>query len=129
MRYPLLVNLLSAQTGAYLILHPPGYCQALRHVGGGSGALKEELAERGVLLVTERAERKSAERQHVEVWFAALKRTFGLGETLASTSWVWRPELRPSSPPTPTAATSTASWVVPKGELRSCGPEILATLI
>ena len=49
-----------------------------------SGALKEELAERGVLLATERAERHG-ERQQVEVCFAALKRTFGLGETLAKT--------------------------------------------
>jgi len=50
-----------------------------------SGALKEELAGRGVLLATERAERRRGERQHVEVCFAALKRTFGLGETLAVT--------------------------------------------
>ena len=50
-----------------------------------SGALKEELAERGVLLATERAERRRGERQQVEVCFAALKRTFGLGETLAKT--------------------------------------------
>ncbi len=50
-----------------------------------SGALGEELAERGVLLAAERAERRPAIRQQVEVCFAALKRTFGMGETLATT--------------------------------------------
>ncbi len=50
-----------------------------------SGALEEELAEAGVLLAAERAERRPAVRQQVEVCFAALKRTFGLGETLAKT--------------------------------------------
>ncbi len=46
-----------------------------------SGALKEELAEAGVKLAAERAERRPATRQQVEVCFAALKRVFGLGET------------------------------------------------
>lgn len=50
-----------------------------------SEALGEELAERGVLLRTERAHRKPAIRQQVEVCFATLKRTFGMGETLART--------------------------------------------
>ncbi len=50
-----------------------------------SGALREELADRGILLAAERAERRPATRQQVEVCFAALKRTFGLGETLAKT--------------------------------------------
>jgi len=50
-----------------------------------SGALGEELAERGVLLAAERAERRPAIRQQAEVCFAALKRTFGMGETLATT--------------------------------------------
>ncbi len=50
-----------------------------------SGALGEELAEAGVLLATQRADRRPAIRQQVEVCFAALKRTFGLGETLAKT--------------------------------------------
>ena len=50
-----------------------------------SGPLGEELAERGVLLAAERAERRPAIRQQVEVCFAALKRTFGMDETLAST--------------------------------------------
>lgn len=50
-----------------------------------SEALGEELAERGVLLRTERADRRPAIRQQVEVCFATLKRAFGMGETLART--------------------------------------------
>ena len=47
--------------------------------------LREELVGRGVLLATERADRRPAIRQQVEVCFAALKGAFGLGETLAKT--------------------------------------------
>lgn len=47
--------------------------------------LREALAECGVLLATEKADRRPATRQQVEVCFAALKRVFGLGETLAKT--------------------------------------------
>ncbi len=47
--------------------------------------LREALAAVGVLLATERADRRPATRQQVEVCFAALKRVFGLGETLAKT--------------------------------------------
>jgi len=48
-----------------------------------SGALKEKLAEEAsVLLATERADRRPALRQQVEVCFAALKATFGLDGTL-----------------------------------------------
>ncbi len=36
-------------------------------------------------MATERAERRPAVRPQVEVCFASLKRTFGLGETLAKT--------------------------------------------
>jgi Transposase DDE domain len=50
-----------------------------------SEALGEELAERGVLLRTERADRRPAIRQQVEVCFATLKRAFGMRETLART--------------------------------------------
>lgn len=50
-----------------------------------SGELREELAEAGVLLATEKAHRRPQVRQQVEVCFAALKRVFGLGETLAKT--------------------------------------------
>lgn len=47
--------------------------------------LEEELAEGGVLLATERADRRPGVRQQVEVAFAILERVFGLGETLAKT--------------------------------------------
>lgn len=50
-----------------------------------SGGLGEELVDRGVLLATERADRRPSVRQHIEVCFAALKGTFGLGRTLATT--------------------------------------------
>lgn len=50
-----------------------------------SGGLGEELANRGVLLATERADRRPSVRQHIEICFAALKGTFGLGRTLATT--------------------------------------------
>ena len=50
-----------------------------------SGPLKGALGECGVLLATERADRRPAVRQQVEVCFAMLKRAFGLGETLAKT--------------------------------------------
>jgi hypothetical protein len=46
-----------------------------------SGELGEELAGRGVVLATEKADRRPASRQQVEVCFATLKRVFGLGET------------------------------------------------
>ncbi len=47
--------------------------------------LGEELAERGVLLAVERADRRPAIRQQAKVCFAALKRVFGISETLAAT--------------------------------------------
>ena len=50
-----------------------------------SGELGEELAVRSILLATERADRRPSIRQQAEVCFAALKRTFGMGETLAAT--------------------------------------------
>ncbi len=46
--------------------------------------LEEELAEAGVLLVTERS-RQGGKRQQVEIAFSSLKRVFGIGQTLAST--------------------------------------------
>ncbi len=48
-------------------------------------ALRVRLAGRGVLLAVERAERRPAVRQQVEVCFAALKRIFWLDGTLATT--------------------------------------------
>ena len=51
-----------------------------------SGAeLGDELAEAGVLLATEKADRRPPMRQQVEVCFAALKRVFGMERTLAKT--------------------------------------------
>jgi hypothetical protein len=48
-----------------------------------SEQLEEELAESGILLVTERAKQRRGARQQIEIAFASLKRVFGLGETLA----------------------------------------------
>ena len=50
-----------------------------------SEALREELAEAGVLLATERADRRPRVRQQAEVCFAVLKGAFGLDGTLATT--------------------------------------------
>ncbi len=52
-----------------------------------SEALKEDLAEAGVLLATERADRRPAavRQQAEEVCFALLKGAFGLDGTLAKT--------------------------------------------
>jgi hypothetical protein len=47
--------------------------------------LRETLAEVGILLATERAERRRGVRQHIEIALSSLKRVFGLGETLATT--------------------------------------------
>jgi hypothetical protein len=50
-----------------------------------SNELRETLAEVGILLATERAERRHGVRQQVEIALSSLKRVFGLGETLATT--------------------------------------------
>lgn len=50
-----------------------------------SGELGEDLARRGILLATERADRRAPIRQQVEVCFAALKGVFGMDSTLAKT--------------------------------------------
>ena len=50
-----------------------------------SETLREELTEAGVLLATERADRRPAVRQQAEVCFAVLKGAFGLDGTLATT--------------------------------------------
>jgi DDE family transposase len=47
--------------------------------------LRETLAEVGILLATERSERRHGTRQHIEIAISSLKRVFGLGETLATT--------------------------------------------
>ncbi len=51
-----------------------------------SGELKEELAELGIAVVTNEASaRRPGVRQQIDIAFCTLKRTFGLGETLAIT--------------------------------------------
>ncbi len=47
--------------------------------------LREALAEVGILLATERSERRHGSRQHIEIAISSLKRVFGLGKTLATT--------------------------------------------
>ena len=48
--------------------------------------LEEELAGSGIALVTgEASGRRPGVRQQIEIAFSSLKRTFGLGETLATT--------------------------------------------
>jgi len=47
--------------------------------------LRKALAEVGILLATERSERRHGARQHIEIAISSLKRVFGLGETLATT--------------------------------------------
>ena len=43
------------------------------------------MAEVGILLATERAERRRGARQRIEIAISSLKRIFGLSETLATT--------------------------------------------
>jgi hypothetical protein len=51
-----------------------------------SGELEEELAESGIMLLSSEASaRRPGVRQQIEICFSSLKRTFGLGETLATT--------------------------------------------
>jgi hypothetical protein len=50
-----------------------------------SAKLGDDLADVGVLLATERADRRPRVRQQIEVCFASLKRVFGVGETSAAT--------------------------------------------
>jgi transposase len=50
-----------------------------------SEELKEELAEVGIVLATEKAESRSGVSQHIEIAISSLKRVFGVGETLATT--------------------------------------------
>jgi hypothetical protein len=50
-----------------------------------SEQLRAVLCEVGILLATERAERRRGVRQHIEIALSSLKRIFGLGETLATT--------------------------------------------
>ena len=95
-----------------------------------SGSLAAELAERGMLLTTEKADRRPSVRQQVEVCLAALKRVFGMNGTLAKTlTGAWPQGSRRRWRPTPTAATSTGCSVILKGASGTCGHKNLATLI
>jgi hypothetical protein len=49
------------------------------------GGLAAELAEHAIPLASEKADRRPPNRQQVEVCFSALKRVFGMAETLAKT--------------------------------------------
>lgn len=59
-------------------------CRLLGDLAYRSEALEESLAQRGILLVTDKAD-QHGERQRIEICFSSLKRVFGLGETLAKT--------------------------------------------
>ncbi len=65
-----------------------GYGMARRLLGDlayRSGQLREILAEMGILLSTERSQRRAGVRQRVEIAISSLKRVFGVGKTLATT--------------------------------------------
>ena len=95
-----------------------------------SEQLSEVLAEMGILLATERSERRRGVRQQVEIALSSLKRVFGLGETLATTLIGLATSIAAKiCAYTYARSWSTACWVVLKGASRSCGPEIRATLI
>jgi hypothetical protein len=75
-----------------------------------SEQLRKILAEVGILLATERAERRHGSRQQIEIALSSLKRVFGLGETLATTlRGLATRILRRRSAPTPTSLTKGAS--------------------
>jgi hypothetical protein len=88
-----------------------------------SGQLEEDLAECGILLVTERADQRRGVRQQIEIVFASLKRVFGLGETLATTlvELAIRSAAKITAIPTP--SWSTGSWVVLRAGSKTCGLE------
>jgi hypothetical protein len=92
-------------------------------------ALEHALAESGILLATERS-RQHGKRQQVEIALASLKREFRLEETLATTlvGLVTRIAAKVRAY-TYGFFVSTVCWVVLRAASRSCGPEILATLI
>jgi Transposase DDE domain len=94
-----------------------------------SGALGEELAECGVLLATEKAERRPPLRSRWRCASRSSSASSGWNVRWPRRSRAWPPGSRRRSPPTPTAATSIGCWVVLKAASRSFGPDILATLI
>jgi hypothetical protein len=98
----------------------------LAYHGGGLAA--EQLAERGILLATEKADRRPPLRQQVEVCFAILKRIFGMaGGRWPRRSRAWSPGSRRRWRPTPTAAISTECSVVLQAASGTCGHDNLAT--
>jgi hypothetical protein len=61
---------------------------ARRLLGGlaySSEESRKALTEVGIVLATERAERRHGARQHIEIALSSLKRVFGLGKALATT--------------------------------------------
>jgi hypothetical protein len=57
-------------------------CRLFGDLAYRSEQLEKELAESGILLVTERAKQRRGARQQIEIAFASLKRVFGIGEAL-----------------------------------------------
>ena len=95
-----------------------------------SSALGEELAGRGVLLATEKAHRRPPIRQQVQVCLAILKGVFGMDGTLAKTlTGLVTTIAAKVAAYTFTVCTSTGCSGGRGGASRSCGPDILATLI
>jgi len=97
-----------------------------------SEELREALAEVGILLATEPSERRRAVRQHIEIALCSLKRVFGLGETLATTLVGLAIRIAAkicAYTYTYAFLVNRHTWIVPTVASRSCGPEILATLI
>ena len=80
------------------------------------GRLAAELAEGGILLATEKADRRPPIRQQVEVCLAALKRVFGMDVTFAKTLTGLAIRIAAKvAAYTPTAVISTGCSVVLKG--------------
>jgi hypothetical protein len=86
-----------------------------------SEELRKALAEVGILLATERAERRHGARQQIESALSSLKRIFGLGETLSTTLIGLATRIR--SAPTPMLFWSTGCWGVLKVTSRRRGHE------
>jgi hypothetical protein len=81
-----------------------------------------------VLVTNEASARRPGVRQQIEIAFSSLKRTFGLGETLATTTTttivglVTRIAAKITAY-TPTPFSSTGCWGVLKVRSRKCGHE------
>jgi Transposase DDE domain len=88
-----------------------------------SEELREELAEVGILLATERSERRQGVRQRIEIALSSLKkRVFSLGETLATTLVGLATRIAAKiAAYTFTLFWSTGCWSALKVTSRSCG--------